>query len=148
MSTIVAMKKALVDVVASAPAFSGVQVTYGEVVNNPRRERFYLGDVEDHEMTPATMRAAKVRTEEDYTLKVLLSVDGNASQEVTETRALVLLGALEDLLAGDPKLSAASTPPGILWATPSGFTLSSSLVAEKTHRTLIEADVAVRARNS
>lgn len=146
MTTIIATKLALVEILDAA--LTDVQVTYGDIVDHPRKQRVYLGDVEDHESAPAAMRPGKVRTQEEYTVRVLISVDSNKGQAATETRALEIMAALENALATDPKLSAASTPPGILWATFAGFTLSTSLVAEREYRSLIEADVEVTARNT
>ncbi len=146
MSTIVATKRALVSTLSAR--LTPVQVTYGDDVRRPQRERVYMGDVEEHESEPATMRSARVRTEESYSVRLFVLVDSTKGHEATEVRALEILGEVQDLLTGDPKLATAEDPPGILWATFGGFTLSTSIVAEGTHRTIIEADVAVRARNA
>ena len=147
MSTAVATKKALVSILDGHASLSGVQVTYADDVLRPKSERIYLGDVEEAVAEPATMRATRVRLEEDYTIRVLVSVDSKTAERA-ETRAVEILNVLTAAVADDPKLLTAATPPAIVAAYVSGFEMSTSLVSEGEARTLIEADLAVKARNS
>ena len=148
MSTIVATKVALADAIGSIVALSTVQVSYGDDVARPKKERVFMGDVETHDMAPATMRAGNVRTEENYAVRVIVLVDKKGGHQVTEERALVILSAIQALLATDPKLSTAAVPPSIAFATAGPYTLSTSLIGEGEHRTIIEMDVNVKARNA
>ena len=147
MSTAVAMKKALVDVIGSNGSLTGVQVTYADEVLNPKAERIYFGDVEENLSEPATMRATRVRLEENYEIRCMVSVDSKTTERA-ETRAMEILGIIITALADDPKLSTAATPPSIQWSYVSGYEMSSTLISEGTARTLIEADIAVTARNA
>jgi len=144
MSTAVAVKTALVDLLGP---LTGVQVSYGDDVRAPRKERIYFGDIETADAAPVAMRSGKARTEEDYSIAAFLLVDSKKGQAACETRLYVLLGILEDLLATDPKLSGATVPPGILFATFGGYTLSTSIISEGEHRSMIEAEIFVKARN-
>ena len=145
MSTAVAMKKALVEVLgASIPS---VQVTYADEVMRPKPERIYLGDVEETISEPATMRASRVRMDEEYEVRLFVSIDSKTAERA-ETRAVDLLGEVSTILADDPKLLAASVPPAILWSYLSGYEMSTSFVSEGEARTLIEAEITVRARNA
>lgn len=145
MSTVAATKKALVSVLGGL--MDGVQVTYADDVRAPRKQRVYCGDVEENSAEPSAMRAGKVRTMEDYTLRVVVLVDSKGGVMAAETRALELIGVLEDALALDPKLTGAAEAPGILFATFGGYTLSSSLVSEGEARSMAEVDIMVKARN-
>lgn len=146
MSTVVAMKKAMVSALTAQPALAGVQITYSEDVHSPRKERIYCGDVEEHDAEPATMRYGRVRSEENYTFRLFVSVVKKGT-EAAEMRVLELLGAVEELLATDPKLSTAEVPPRISFATFAGYRLASNAAGQETVAT-IEADIRVKARNT
>jgi len=145
MSTAVAVKTALTQLLGDS---TGVQVSYGDDVRQPRKERIYFGDIEVSEVAPATMRATRVRTEENYTLSTIILVDSKKGQAACETRAFELLGAIEDLLATDPKLATATVDPGILFLTVGAFLMSTSVVSEGVHRTLVDVELLVKARNT
>lgn len=93
------------------------------------------------------MRASRVRLEENYEIRMIVTVDSKTAER-SETRAIDILGAAQTILADDPKVSAASTPPSISWCYVSGYEMSTTLISEGEARTQIEADIAVKARNA
>ena len=147
MSTVVKAKEALVSVLSGSAALSGVQVSYGDDVARPRKERMYLGDVDQNEAHVATMRAGRVRMQEEYALHLLVLADSKKGQATCEGRVLEMVAALRDILELDPKLDTAAVPPGIITAVYAGFTLHTSIVSEGEYRTIANVEIEIMARN-
>ncbi len=146
MTTLVRFKQAAVSVLRNRPALEGVAISYAEDVRNTRKERVFFGTTEDNDAEPVTMRATKVRDQEEYT--VILHITASArSVELAEERAVEILDELRSALAEDAKLSTAEIPPGINWATYAGFRLSTSIVGDAEAVASMEVDIDVTARN-
>jgi hypothetical protein len=97
------VKQKIVDLLSARSALADVQVAYGKPGQLEREAMYFIGAKAHHDIV--VMRAGRQTREETYTLRMAIDAraPGQADQEA-EARALVLLGELEDTLAGDPKL--------------------------------------------
>ena len=142
MTTVLEVKDALVELIADAVP-SGVQVQYADDLDKAQPQRVYLGDIEEAEGALVTLRPG--RREENYLVRVLVDVQHVGSGRSADARALEILGSIESLLADDPKLSGATTPPGIVSAYLERWNLQSTVTTD-AWRTFIELEIRVKAR--
>ena len=142
MSTVLAVKDALVELLGDSVP-SGVQVQYSDDLDKAQPQRVFLGDIEEADGQLVTLRPG--RREENYLVRVMVDVQHVASGRSADARALEVLGAIETLLADDPKLAGATTPPPIVSAYLERWNLQSSVTSD-AWRTLIEVEIRVKAR--
>ena len=142
MSTVLSVKDALVELMADAVP-TGVQVQYADDLDKALPQRVYLGDIEDAEGALVTLRPG--RREENYLVRVFVDVQHVASGRSADAKALEVLGSIETLLADDPKLAGASTPPAIVSAYLERWNLQSTVTSD-AWRSLIELEIRVKAR--
>lgn len=139
-SIIVATKAAIVSTLSARPALSGVQVTYSDEPELARRERLYLGDVDEGDHDPAALRSGRRLREENFTLHLYAEVVGKPNAAANELRTLELVREAEEALADDPKLGGV---PGLSFATVEGLTLRTSMTTEGP---LTRADLRIRVK--
>lgn len=113
-SSIVAVKDGLLALLVADEDMAGVQVSYGDTGDTARRERVWLGDVEEAIHEPAVLKAGRRRREETYQITAHVEVVGKPSPQANEARALALAHAIEDTLADDPTVG--GTVPVGGWA--------------------------------
>lgn len=118
-SRTVAIKQRLVSLVAAA--LPGVQVVYGFPGDALEREAIYTGKARVDSTIPSSKAGRKIR-EEVVTVDVVIAVqDPDGDYESAEARALVLLAAVEDVLANDVTLGSLD---GVQWASLGSFELT------------------------
>jgi hypothetical protein len=100
VSTVPALKAALLNALEALPSLSGVKVSWGW--DGPAPELILLGDVPVAEQEPAAMRAGPHTRAETYTLDVLIRVERRTkNQRAVTERAYELAGVIEALLRED-----------------------------------------------
>lgn len=139
-SIIVATKAAIVAVLAARPALSGVQVSYWDDVATARRERLFLGDVDEGDHDPVALRQGRRLREENFTLHLMAEVTGKSNPAANEARTLELIREAEEALADDPKLG---NLPGLAFAVVEGLTLRTS---HSTEGPITRADLRIRVK--
>jgi hypothetical protein len=99
VSTVPALKSALLGVLQARAGLSGVQVTYGWPAA-PQREFIVLYSVSGRQSFAALGHLSR---EESYELQVVISVlsQGGVQQTITE-RAFALMAEIENALRADP----------------------------------------------
>ncbi len=116
-SSVGVVKAKLVELISAA--LPTLQVSYTRPpVKQVDREAVWLAEATGaHEL--ATIRAGRKPRTETYRLSAVVSVrDPDDGPTSAETRALVLLAAIEDVLANDPRLGLAGA---IDWASAGEF---------------------------
>lgn len=104
-SNVVAVKKAVFDTLATAPALSGVDVSY-TWRRDFGREAIYGGHARADQTIAAMRGGGRVPRDESITLTVAIRVRNFQSDAVAgDQRVAGLLQVLEEQLAGDPTLS-------------------------------------------
>lgn len=139
-SIIVATKAAIVSTLQARAGLTGILVQYADEVDLARRERFYLGDVDEGDHEAVALRSGRRKREENFTLHLFVEVVGKASAQANETRALLLAQEAEEALADDPRLGGVS---GLAFATVEGLTLQTSTTTEGP---MTRADIRIRAK--
>ena len=124
-----------------------VQVSYGEMVRNPARERFYLAPDSSSSTVQATFRAARLRVQED-SLVGMTFVVVKATEEDAEQRAAELAELMLDVLYGDPKLSAATDPPAVIAVEWESTTMVTLPTDDSKFETTLEMILSVKGRNT
>ena len=142
MTTVLQVKDALVELITEAVP-TGVQVQYADDLDKAQPQRVYIGDIEEAEGSLVALRPG--RREENYLVRVLVDVQHVASGRSADARALEILGSIESLLADDPKLAGASTPPAIVSAYLERWNLQSTVTTD-AWRTFVELEIRVKAR--
>lgn len=110
-TTAPAVRAQLITLLAARPALAAVLVTRVWQGDAGKQEQIYLGNT-TADIDFATIRAGRKKREEDYTVQLIIDVEiptdwGPAS----ETRAFVLAGEVDDMLADDPAIGLAATYP-------------------------------------
>lgn len=142
-TTMADAKAALVAALRVRAGLTGVQVDYADQGGTARRQRIFLGDIEDNDHEPVALRAGRRRREENYTLAVIVEVIGvSPAPENNERRALELAREVEECLADDPTLG---RTPGVVTALVGGMDLSTSETTDGP-QTRVAVRVAVKAR--
>lgn len=140
-STLVTVKSAIVALLETA--LPDVQVSYhhpGEP--EMQGECIFLGHAQAEKTIPV-MRANRKKTDEDYTVQVIVEVKGEGlTQLAADTRCMELFAEVEDVFADDPNLGLGST---ILWAQITGWEQVGGSTGTG-HGCRVEVDVAVKAR--
>ena len=103
-SIMVTFKEALLTQLQAAAGFSGVQVVYADPGEAMRRECVFLGDIDGGTQVPETFSTGTRRRVEDFTLEVLVAVQGKPTASSAETRAVALANVVDDVVANDPQL--------------------------------------------
>lgn len=116
----VAIKRALVAVLAAAPALEGVQVLYSGAVPDLEREAIYLGKATWTQRAAAMRSGGRLPRQEELVLEVhlFIALPGSTPEEA-EVRAQELGTVLEETLADDPAgvaLSVAGTKLALVTA--------------------------------
>lgn len=125
-----------------AAALPGVQVEYADPGKWSRRERVWLGEVEDGEHEPTGFRQGRRRREETYVVRVHVEVIGSAKDaQGNEERAVAIVTAVEEAVADDPTAG----NPAVAFAVVSGFSMSTTHTTDGP-RTTADVSVAVKAR--
>ena len=75
-SIMVTFKEALLTQLQAAAGFSGVQVVYADPGEAMRRECVFLGDIDSGTQVPETFSTGTRRRAEDFTLEVIVAVQG------------------------------------------------------------------------
>jgi len=135
-STMADLKANLLTDIGDLGTFLGVQLTYGDAGGLARKERVWLGSVENGDSQPPAFRAGKQRRRESYVLHIWIEVVLSTPQ-LAEARAIALAGAIEDMIASDPKVSAT---PNLLFARCDGLEMDTTEHAEGA---LTSVDVSV-----
>lgn len=114
VSTIPAVKAALVSTISAAIADPDVEVTWSTPRGDKSRDWVRVGDVVGQQNAAALGRK---RRQEDYRIEVLVSVirsDVESPQSVAE-RACAIAGEIEDALRADERLGL-GIEDGLFWA--------------------------------
>jgi len=138
-STMAAFKAALKAAIAADAQLAGVQVAYGDPGDKGRKEAVWLGESVLGEVEPASMRSGQKRRREDYEVSVTIEVMSKRTPEASETRAILISGEIEDLLAADTTVGAV---PNLLWAFVRGLEMETSEGADGP-RTVIDLTIGV-----
>lgn len=138
-STVPAVKRSLVTLLAARATLSQVQVSYGAPIRGTAREFIWVGDVEGGQSFASL---GVNHRDEEYAVKVVISVvrEGN-DQQSAETRCFDLMAELEDELRDTPQLATA----GVLWSEVGDFQLE-QLASDQAVEARLTVDVRVRAR--
>ena len=119
-TTIITVKRALLDRLDSQPGLDGVLTSYGDPGAQGRKELISVGDVRVGEQSPVNLRATPSRREENYELEVTVAVIGKATNEKNETRCVELVHEIEEVVSNDPTLGGV---PGLLFVVVSEMSL-------------------------
>lgn len=140
-STLVTVKSAIVSLLETA--LPTVQVSYhhpGEP--EMKNECIFLGHAQGEKTVPV-MRAGRKKTDEEYTVQVIVEVKGEGlTQLAADTRCMELFGEVEDVFADDPNIGLGSD---IFWAQVVGWEQIGGSTGTG-HGCRVEVDVAVKAR--
>ena len=140
-STLITVKSAIVSLLEAA--LPTVQVSYhhpGEP--GMESECIFLGHAVSTNEIPV-MRSGRKKTDERYTVQVVIEVKGEGLTQLgADTRCVELFGEVEDIIADDPNLGMSST---IHWARLAGWEQIGGSTGTG-HGCRIEADVEVYAR--
>lgn len=142
-STLVTVKSAIVSLLETA--LPAVQVSYhhpGEPAME--NECIFLGHATADKTVP-TMKSGRKKTDERYTVQVVVEVKGEGlTQLAADTRCMELFAEVEDVFADDPNLG---LHPTIQWAQIVGWEQVGGSTGTG-HGCRVEVDVEVYARLS
>ncbi len=112
VSSVPAVKQALLETLRARPALAQVSVVYGPPLFVGDNDYVWLGELEGEQSYSALNATTRPR-DERYTLDVIINVKraGDDTQVATE-RCFELMGELESELVNDPSVHGALTPPG------------------------------------
>lgn len=113
MSTTTApiIRAQLISLLAARPALTDVLVKHVWQGDAAEQEQIYLGNT-SADLDFATIRAGRKKREEDYTIQVIIDVETPTDWgPASETRAFVLAGDVDNMLADDPAIGLAGTYP-------------------------------------
>lgn len=119
VSTVPAVKDALVTLLTSAINDNTVQVVYGPTPDSlKKRKVVVVGEVSSYQSNIANIVAGRKQRDERYTIDVYLFCAKPRGQAVdADTTVWELFESLENVLADDPSLGAVN---GLVWAVLGG----------------------------
>lgn len=141
-TTAAALKSALRAAMLAEVALSGVPVSYGEPGDTARTEHIWIGAATAGDSEPTAFKSGRTRRDEAYTVDVVVDVSSMASPETSEARAVVLVTAIDEMLADDPKLNEV---PNLLWCVLESWDLSTQEGAQGP-RTVMRLTLKARGR--
>ena len=147
VTTMAAVKRALVARMRERPGLSGVHVVYGDG-DGRRRESIRLGPTSEGDVEAVAFAGpGRRRREETYEVEVIVEVIGKRTPEDNEDRAVALAGEVMDLVAGNPKLAGPQDEgvPGVAWVIASASSLDTTETTDGP-RSVLTLTLTVKAR--